>query len=149
MNLPPSVRSHRWSGTSAVGLAASAVLALAGCSGSSSSSPTPSTVSVSASATPPATAGSSGSSTAGVVTVTIAGFAYSPEPLTVKPGEKVSVTNKDGVSHTLTSATAGQFESGNIDQGMTVSFTAPTKPGTYNYICKYHARMHGTLVVSP
>jgi plastocyanin len=86
---------------------------------------------------------------AGAVSVTIAGFAYSPEPLQVKPGETVSVSNNDDASHTVTSATGGQFESGNVAHDQKVTFTAPTQPGTYNYICKYHPRMHGTLVVQP
>ncbi|MDQ1688250.1 MAG: hypothetical protein QOK42_1225 [Frankiaceae bacterium] len=79
--------------------------------------------------------------------VTIQSFGYRPSPLTVTPGQKVVVTNKDGTEHTATSDKSGLFDSGDIDGGGSQSFTAPTAPGTYTYMCKYHSSMHGTLVV--
>jgi len=67
--------------------------------------------------------------------------------MTVKPGEKVTVTNKDSTSHTLTDK-GGKFDTGKIDgSGGTGTFTAPTAPGSYSIMCTFHHQMSGTLVV--
>jgi plastocyanin len=79
-------------------------------------------------------------------TVTISNFMFSPMAASVAAGSTVDVTNKDAVTHTLT-ATGGQFNTGPIDPGQTKKFTAPTKPGTYHYICNIHQYMTGTIVV--
>lgn len=71
---------------------------------------------------------------------------FEPMSLTVAPGAKVSVTNKDSATHTLT-ATNGQFNTGDVAQNQTKTFTAPTKPGTYHYICNIHQYMMGTIIV--
>jgi plastocyanin len=78
--------------------------------------------------------------------ITISNFMFSPMSLTVSPGATVSVTNKDSVTHTLT-ATGGQFDTGDITQNQTKTFRAPTKPGTYHYICAIHQYMMGTVTV--
>ncbi len=78
--------------------------------------------------------------------ITISNFMYSPMSDTVAPGTTVSVTNSDAVTHTL-SATGGQFNTGDISPNQTKTFTAPTKPGTYHYICDIHQFMMGTIVV--
>ena len=72
---------------------------------------------------------------------------FSPMHAAVAPGSTVSVTNKDSVTHTLT-ATGGQFDTGDIGAGQTKTFTAPSKAGTYDYICNIHQYMMGTIVVS-
>jgi plastocyanin len=78
--------------------------------------------------------------------ITISNFMFSPMSLTVSPGATVKVTNEDSVTHTLT-ATGGQFNTGDITQNQTKTFTAPTKPGTYHYICAIHQYMMGTVTV--
>jgi plastocyanin len=115
------------------------MLLAAGC-GSSSTPPTASK-SEAPSQTPTAAAGAAKSA------VTIAGFAYAPTPVTVSPGEKVDVTNTDSAEHTITSDMAGLFLADDVKTGMHVTFTAPSKAGTYTYHCQYHPNMHGTLVV--
>jgi plastocyanin len=67
--------------------------------------------------------------------------------MTVKPGQKVTVTNRDSTAHTLTDKKNHKFDTGNIDPGATGTFTAPTAPGSYPFGCKYHPNMNGTLVV--
>ncbi len=66
--------------------------------------------------------------------------------LMVAPGATVRVTNKDTATHTLT-ATGGQFNTDDINQNQTKTFTAPMKPGTYHYICNIHQYMMGSIVV--
>jgi plastocyanin len=78
--------------------------------------------------------------------ITISNFMFSPMRVSVAPGSTVSVTNKDSVAHTLT-ATGGQFDTGDINGGQTKTFTAPSKAGTYSYICNIHQYMMGTIVV--
>ncbi len=125
-------------------LAASALLGVAviasACSSATSSSP--STTAAGSSAT---TSGG-GTTAAATASITIQNFAFSPSSTTVKPGAKVTVTNKDSVAHTLT-ANDKKFDTGNIDPGKTVTFTAPTAPGSYPYICTIHQYMTGMLVV--
>ena len=78
--------------------------------------------------------------------ITISNFMFSPMRASVAPGSTVRVTNKDSVTHTLT-ATGGQFDTGDIGGGQTKTFTAPSKAGTYHYICNIHQYMMGTIVV--
>ena len=78
--------------------------------------------------------------------ITISNFMFTPMHAAVAPGSTVSVTNKDSVTHTLT-ATGGRFNTGDIGPGQTKTFTAPSKAGTYNYICNIHQYMMGTIVV--
>ena len=76
--------------------------------------------------------------------MTIADFGFSP--LTVTAGATVTVTNNDGVPHTVT-AVGGEFATGLIDAGASITFVAPTQPGTYAFFCDVHPAMQGTLVV--
>ncbi|HTQ34763.1 MAG TPA: cupredoxin family copper-binding protein [Stellaceae bacterium] len=80
-------------------------------------------------------------------TVTIANFAFSPTPLTVAPGTKVTWTNTDEEPHTVVSADGGKsFKSAALDTNDKFSFTFD-KPGTYKYFCSIHSYMAGTIVV--
>jgi plastocyanin len=89
---------------------------------------------------------SSPSTSGGGTSISISNFMFSPMSLTVAPGSTIKVTNKDSATHTLT-ATGGQFDTGDIDQNHTKTFTAPSKAGTYHYICNIHQYMMGTIVV--
>jgi plastocyanin len=81
-------------------------------------------------------------------TVTIQNFAFSAGT-TVKAGATVTVDNKDSTTHTVTSDTAGQFDTGNIDGGSTKTFTAPSTPGSYPFHCNIHqTTMKSTLTVT-
>ena len=120
------------------------VLALAGCSSSSSTKAAvaPSTSKAGS------TASASGGAAAGAAEIVIQNFAFSPASLTVTPGEKVTVMNKDSTTHTVTATGAKAFDTGDVASGATTTFTAPTKAGSYPYICQIHQFMHGTLTVS-
>jgi plastocyanin len=93
----------------------------------------------SSSATPRGGSGSSGAANA----ISIKNFQYSPDPITVKVGTKVTVTNDDGTVHTLT-ANDGQFDTGDLDGGASGTITI-AEPGTYAYFCDVHNYMMGTI----
>ena len=78
--------------------------------------------------------------------VKIQGDAFSPSSLTVKVGDTVTWINNDNHDHTVTSDN-GTFNSGNIANGSTFSFTFNTV-GTYSYNCSIHTSMTGTIVVN-
>jgi plastocyanin len=83
-------------------------------------------------------------------TITIQSFAFHPLSLTVAPGATVTVHNTDGATHTVTASgpSKGAFDTGDISPNQTITFTAPTRPGAYPYICNIHQFMMGTLIVS-
>jgi plastocyanin len=72
-------------------------------------------------------------------------FAFSPATLTVKTGTKVTWTNNDSVTHTVT-ADQGAFDSGDLSPGSSFSFMF-TKAGTYKYHCNIHHSMMATIIV--
>lgn len=135
-----SIRASTTRSTVVAALAVS-VLALAGCGttagyGTAGSSTRP----------PSATQSPSGQAAASGA-VQIKDFGYSGD-LTVTPGQKITVTNGDAAAHTLTSTSAGLFDTGRINaSGGTGTFTAPTTPGTYPFGCTFHPDMAGTLIV--
>jgi plastocyanin len=89
-----------------------------------------------------ATASSSSSGTS----ITISNFMFQPMSLTVAPGSD-DQGDQQGLGHAHLTATGGQFNTGDITQNETKTFKAPTKPGTYQYICNIHQYMMGSIVV--
>lgn len=77
--------------------------------------------------------------------ISLANFAFSPASITVKAGTKVTWTNKDSTTHTVTSD-SGVFNSGNLPPNSSFSFTFST-PGTFSYHCSIHTYMTGTVMV--
>jgi plastocyanin len=77
--------------------------------------------------------------------ITINGFQYA-SPATVPPDAKVTVVNNDSAEHTVTSDTAGVFDT-EVGGKSKASFSAPGQPGSYPFHCTYHPNMHGVLVV--
>ena len=71
---------------------------------------------------------------------------FSPNPLNVPAGTKVTTTNQDGFDHTWTSD-SGKWDSGHVGSGQSYSFTFTT-PGTYTYHCAIHTYMTGTVNVT-
>jgi plastocyanin len=80
----------------------------------------------------------------GGATVLIQGFAFVPPTVTIKAGETVTWTNKDGVPHDATFAP--DFTTGYISQGGSFTRRFDT-PGTYTYACKEHPAMAASSVV--
>lgn len=80
--------------------------------------------------------------TAAVISIT--DFAYKV-PASVAPGATITIKNGDSQAHTVTSKTGG-FDV-KVDPNGTATLTAPSKPGSYPFVCTFHANMTSTLVV--
>jgi plastocyanin len=85
------------------------------------------------------------------LTITISGqkgnMSFSPNPATVKVGQKVAWRNADNIAHTAT-ANAGGFDTGIIGAGMTSNPVTATTAGSADYHCQIHPSMVGTLNVT-
>ena len=91
-------------------------------------------------------ADSSPAPSASAIFVDIRDYHYYPPSVTIKPGQTVQWRNDDlQVAHTI-SSTKNLFDSGNMDRGVVYSYTF-TKPGKYEYSCRYHPYMMGTVIV--
>jgi plastocyanin len=77
--------------------------------------------------------------------VDIAGFAFSPQSVTVDVGDTVTWTNADAQNHTAT-ADDGSWDTGTISSSTPKSVTFATA-GTFGYHCKIHSSMTATVVV--
>jgi plastocyanin len=77
--------------------------------------------------------------------VEIADFAYSPDPVTIQAGGKVTWINRDSAPHTAT-ADDGSFDTGDLEEGKLKSESFKD-PGTFTYFCEVHPDMHGTVEV--
>jgi len=78
--------------------------------------------------------------------IEIKDFAFNPQTITVKSGEKVTWINRDEEPHTVVSV-GKQFKKStalDTDQEFTITVGAP---GTYEYFCSVHPKMTGTIVV--
>ena len=80
---------------------------------------------------------------------------FDPDTLTVKKGDKITVTNKDNVPHTVTSGTgptdptsAKSFDTSIIEGGKSADITTEKlAPGNFPFYCSVHPYMTGKLVV--
>ena len=109
----------------------------------SSATPTPKQVfkSIPSTPTPVSSTAVSGSK----VDITISGFKFDPDTVTVTIGTTVTWTNQDTTAHTVV-ANDGSWKSDSLVKGATFSFTFD-KAGTYTYICSIHPTMKGTVIV--
>ena len=78
--------------------------------------------------------------------IEIKDFAFNPQTLTVKSGEKVTWTNRDEEPHTIVSVGKQFKKSTALDTDQEFTITAGA-PGIYNYFCSVHPKMTGTIVV--
>jgi plastocyanin len=78
--------------------------------------------------------------------IEIKDFAFSPQTLTVKSGEKITWINRDEEPHTVVSVEKQFKKSTALDTDQEFTITAGV-PGTYTYFCSVHPKMTGTIVV--
>jgi len=79
-------------------------------------------------------------------TANIVDYAFNPRTLTVQVGTAVTWTNQGAMTHTVTSDSGSELNSGNLATGQTYSHTFNTK-GTFNYHCAIHTSMRATVIV--
>lgn len=88
--------------------------------------------------------------TADEVRIEMRNTRFNPRTLSIKQGTTVIWTNEDSIIHTVTSGTrnneSGIFDSGNMSGGQTFSYTFNDK-GTFDYFCRPHPGMDGTIIV--
>ena len=78
--------------------------------------------------------------------IEIKDFAFSPQTLTVKSGDKITWINHDEEPHTVVSVGKKFQKSSALDTDQQFTITAGT-PGTYEYFCSVHPKMTGTIIV--
>lgn len=73
-------------------------------------------------------------------------FQFKPKTMTVRVGDTVTWTNRDGADHSVTAA--GAFDTGLFgkDEIRSITFDAP---GTFAFKCMRHGSMTGEIVVEP
>ena len=71
---------------------------------------------------------------------------FNPSSITISAGTTIIWTNKENTIHTVTSDNSGTFNSGDLSQGKTFSYTF-SLPGTYPYHCIHHSGMAATVIV--
>lgn len=77
----------------------------------------------------------------------IENFAFMPKTITIEKGTKLTWTNYDSSTHTVT-ADDDSWDSGNIQEGETWSKTF-NELGTFEYYCTIHPEMTGKVIVKP
>lgn len=113
---------------------------VASCGGKGYSSPT--------NPTPP----TSGAPPAADLVITISGMAgaqsFSPNPATMRVGQTVAWRNADSLTHTASSTGTG-FDTGNVGAGASSTPVTMSAAGSFDYRCRIHPSMVGTLNVTP
>jgi plastocyanin len=83
----------------------------------------------------------------GSVELAASNFAFEPGDLSAAAGDTIEFTNDDDAPHTFTAADAGIDEE--VDAGGSTSISlADVDPGSYDFVCKIHPDMTGTLEVT-
>jgi plastocyanin len=101
----------------------------------------------SASTAPTSSTNPEGTNSPNLLTITIKGGVFSPNPVAVKVGQSVNWLNSDTFAHTATDA--GVFDSGSIAPTSAADVPVPfNTPGTYNFRCTLHANETGSIVVT-
>jgi plastocyanin len=84
-------------------------------------------------------------SSGGGTTITIAGFAFDPDTITVSGPTEVTITNEDSATHTFT------LDDGSVDEtvepGATETVTVDVSAST-GFHCNIHPQMTGQIEVS-
>jgi plastocyanin len=78
--------------------------------------------------------------------VSISNFAFSPNSITIAPGDTVTWTNSDGTTHTVTGSNES-WGSGNMANGQTYTHQF-NETGDFTYHCAIHPSMTGVVHVT-
>ncbi|HVX58160.1 MAG TPA: cupredoxin domain-containing protein [Candidatus Saccharimonadales bacterium] len=96
----------------------------------------------------PRTSNPAGSTTQSATdwTVDIKNMMFTPSQVTISKGGTVTWKNDDNISHTVDVDQGEGPHSSNIAPGQSFSYTF-YKTGSYQYHCRIHSSMRGTIVV--
>jgi len=86
-------------------------------------------------------------SPAQIVNCSTATACYSPDPIRISTGTTITWTNGTSLAHTAT-ADGGAWDTGAIATGAASSPITFNTPGTFAYHCRFHADMHGSVIVT-
>jgi plastocyanin len=86
-----------------------------------------------------------GSGGGGGTTITIAGFAFDPDTITVSGPTEVTITNEDSATNTFTLDDGSVDET--VEQGATETVTVDVSAST-GFHCNIHPQMTGQIEVS-
>lgn len=117
----------------------SLLLVLPGCSSNTSSNSSTSSPYSDSAASPT----NGNQPTTGTLKISIKGFSFSPQALSINKGDTVTWTNEDTAVHNVV---GGPLKSKDLAKGQSFSYTF-TDSGSYDYICTYHPSMKGKIVV--
>jgi len=78
--------------------------------------------------------------------IEIKDFAFNPQTITVKSGDKITWINKDEEPHTVVSVEKQFKKSPALDTDQQFTIVAGS-PGSYTYYCSVHPKMTGTIVI--
>lgn len=79
--------------------------------------------------------------------VSIQNFSFGPPTLSVKTGTRVTWTNNDPVTHTVSPDSSGTFSPQTLAPGQSFSFVF-SAPGTLSYHCAIHPMMKGIITTT-
>ena len=94
-----------------------------------------------------ASGGGGGEGGGGSVSLSASDFEFSPASLTAAAGDTIEFSNDDEGKHSFTAEEAGLDEDADGGESVSIS-TGGVEAGTYDFICKYHPNMKGTLEIT-
>jgi len=81
-----------------------------------------------------------------VTAVEIVDFSFGPKEATVAVGDTLTWTNADSATHTVTGKENEILMSDDLEMDATYEVTFE-EAGTFEYVCKFHPNMQGTITV--
>lgn len=93
------------------------------------------------------TAGANEALTEESITLTASDMAFSPAKLEAPAGGRIEFVNADDAKHSFTAEEAGIDTDAGAGARATVDLGG-AEPGSYDFICKYHPDMNGTLEIT-
>lgn len=83
----------------------------------------------------------------GSVTLTATNLSFSPPTLEVASGGSIEFVNEDEAKHSFTADEIGVDTDVEASSSTTVDL-GDAEPGSYDFVCKYHPDMKGTLEIT-
>lgn len=79
--------------------------------------------------------------------VVIKDFSFTPANLSIKAGDTVTWVNEDSAKHSAWDSTNNAFDTGLLSTGQSAALTFASA-GSFNYRCRPHGNMRGTITIT-